>query len=226
MPKSRARKGRKPYRPRPGAGSGAAMAIRRDAATGLGDAAGPRPGDAAGLGPGRLPALAASPASAVLPRARSGPDPAGAPGRPGTQDMAAFQRRVIGSDAWLRVIEDRVVLIVNDERRKRGLPPLRHDDRLRRSARAHSADMAARGYFAHVAPDGKAPGDWMREAGYHSPAGENIARGQPDPPQVMMTWMNSPPHRAGIMDPAARAIGVGVHHGPSGPWWTQHFGWR
>jgi uncharacterized protein YkwD len=140
--------------------------------------------------------------------------------------MAAFQRRVIGSDAWLRVIEDRVVSIVNDERRKRGLQPLRHDDRLRRSARAHSDDMAARGYFAHIAPDGKSPGDWMRELGYPAPAAENIARGQPDPPQVMMTWMNSPPHRASIIHPAVRAIGVGVRHGAAGPWWTQHFGWE
>jgi uncharacterized protein YkwD len=140
--------------------------------------------------------------------------------------MAAFQRRVIGSDAWLRVIEDRVVSIVNDERRKRGLRPLRHDDRLRRSARAHSDDMAARGYFAHVAPDGRSPVDLMREHGYPAPAAENIARGQPDPPQVMMTWMNSLGHRANIMQPTVRAIGVGVHHGPGGPWWTQHFGWE
>ena len=146
---------------------------------------------------------------------------------PVTQGMAAFPSgAVIGGDAWLRIIEDRVVSIVNDERRKRGLGPLRHDDRLRRSARAHSDDMAARGYFAHIAPDGKSPGQWMRELGYAAPAGEDIACGQPDPPRVMMTWMNSPPHRANIIHPAVRAIGVGVCHGPGGPWWTQHFGWE
>jgi uncharacterized protein YkwD len=196
MPKSRARKGRKPYRPRPLPGSGAATAA---------------PGDAA-----------AAPGGASRP----GTGPAGAPGRRVTRDLTAFQRRVIGSDAWLRVIEDRVVSIVNDERRKRGLEPLRPDDRLRRSARAHSDDMAARGYFAHIGPDGRSPGHWMREFGYPAPAGENIARGQPDPPRVMMTWMNSPPHRANIVDPAVRAIGVGVRQGPGGPWWTQHFGWE
>jgi len=210
MPKSRARKGRKPYRPRPLPGSGAATAVPGDAAAG--NAARPRPD---------RPAASATPA-----RARPGTGSAGAPGRRVTQDVAAFQRRVIGSDAWLRVIEDRVVSMVNDERCKRGLRPLRHDDRLRRSARAHSDDMAVRGYFAHIAPDGKSPGEWMRELGYTAPAGENIARGQPDPPQVMMTWMNSPPHRASIIHPAVRAIGVGVRPGQAGPWWTQHFGWQ
>lgn len=205
MPKSRARKGRKPHRPRPLPGSGAAPAVPADAAA--------------------APSGAARPAQTARPLQppRPGRGPAGAPGQRATRDVAAFQRRVVGSDAWLRVIEDRVVSIVNDERR---LGPLRHDDRLRRSARAHSDDMAARGYFAHIAPDGKSPGQWMRELGYAAPAGENIACGQPDPPRVMMTWMNSPPHRANIVHPAVRAIGVGVHHGPGGPWWTQHFGWE
>jgi uncharacterized protein YkwD len=196
MPKSRARKGRNSHRPRPLPGSGAAPPV---------------------------PAGGAASSAGVAPPRSDRPVPSAAPA---TQDMAAFQRRVIGSDAWLRVIEDRVVSIVNDERRKRGLRPLRHDDRLRRSARARSDDMAARGYFAHIAPDGKSPGQWMRELGYAAPAGENIACGQPDPPQVMMTWMNSPPHRANIVHPAVRAIGVGVRHGPGGPWWTQHFGWE
>jgi uncharacterized protein YkwD len=212
MPKSRARKGRKPYRPRPLPGSGAATAVPGDPAAAPGGAARPR-----------ADRLAASAAPA---RARPGTGSASAPGRRATRDVAAFQRRVVGSDAWLRVIEDRVVSIVNDERRKRGLRPLRHDDRLRRSARAHSDDMAARGYFAHIAPDGKSPGEWMRELGYTAPAAENIACGQPDPPRVMMTWMNSPPHRANVVHPAVRAIGVGVRHGPGGPWWTQHFGWE
>jgi uncharacterized protein YkwD len=197
MPKSRARKGRKPYRPRPLPGSGAAAESAGDIVPASGGAARPPP-------------------DAV---------PAGAPVLRVSKDVAAFQRRVIGSDAWLRVIEDQLVTIVNDERRKRGLAPLRHDDRLRRSARAHSDDMAARGYFAHNSPDGKSPGEWMCEAGYPAPAGENIAQGQDHPAQAMMAWMNSPPHRASIMHPDVRAIGVGVHHGSAGPWWTQHFGW-
>jgi uncharacterized protein YkwD len=208
MPKSRARKGRKPYRPRSLPGSGAGMAVPGNAAAAA----------AARSRPDRQAAAAGG--------ARPGTGSVDAPGRRVTEGMAAFQRRVIGSDAWLRVIEDQVVSIVNDERHKLGLRPLHHDDRLRRSARARSDDMAAQGYFAHIAPDGRSPGEWMREAGYSAPAGENIARGQPDPPQVMRTWMNSPRHRVSIIDPETRAIGVGVHHGLTGPWWTQHFGWE
>jgi uncharacterized protein YkwD len=214
MPKSHPRKGRRPYRPRPLPGSGAATAVPGDTAAAPGGAARPRPD------------RPAAPAPATPAQARSSAGSASAPGRPVTQDVAAFQRRIIGSDAWLRVIEDRVVSIVNDERCRRGLRPLRHDDRLRRSARAHSDDMAARSYFAHIAPDGRSPDRWMHEAGYPAPAAENIACGQPDPQQVMMNWMNSPRHRANIMHPAVRAIGVGVRHGPGGPWWTQHFGWE
>jgi uncharacterized protein YkwD len=206
MPKSRARKGRKSYRPRPLRGPGAVAE-----ATGEAGAARSRPGRPAGR--------------AAEAQTRPGAVTEDAPGPRVTKDVAAFQRRVIGSDAWLRVAEDRLVAIVNDERRKRGLVPLRQDDRLRRSARAHSDDMATRGYFSHNSPDGNTPSERIREAGYPAPAGENIAQGQDHPTQVMMAWMNSPPHRANIMHPAVRAIGVGVRHGPAGPWWTQHFGW-
>ncbi len=204
MPKSRARKGRKSYRPRPLHGPGAATEATGDAVAAHG-AARSRPDRPVGHAAGAVAADA------------SGPQV--------TKDVAAFQRRVIGSDAWLRVAEDRLVAIVNDERRKRGLEPLRHDDRLRRSARAHSDDMATRGYFSHNSPDGSSPSERIREVGYPAPAGENIAQGQDHTTQAMIAWMNSPPHRANIMHPAVRAIGVGVRHGPAGPWWTQHFGW-
>ena len=207
MPKSRTRTGRKRYRPRQLPGPGAATE-----ATGEAGASRSRSDRPVG--------------HVAEAQRRPGVVPADAPGPQVTKDVAAFKRRVIGSDAWLRVAEDRLVTIVNDERRKRGLAPLRNDDRLRRSARAHSDDMATRGYFSHNSPDGKSPGERIREAGYPAPAGENIAQGQDHPTKAMMAWMNSPPHRANIMHPAVRAIGVGVRHGLAGPWWTQHFGWE
>lgn len=145
---------------------------------------------------------------------------------PASDEVARLQRRVIGSDAWLRRIEDHVVHLVNAERRRRHLEALRIDERLRRSARAHSADMADRGFFGHRAPDGRVPADRIRERGHPQPAAENIARGQADPPAVMRAWMNSPQHRANIMHPQVRSIGVGLHRGTDGPWWTQHFGYE
>jgi uncharacterized protein YkwD len=140
--------------------------------------------------------------------------------------VLGLQRRTIGSDAWRRLIEDHVVRLVNAERGRRNLVPLRTDERLRRSARAHSADMAGRDFFSHGAPGERDPASRMRQYGHPHPAAENIARGQADPPAVMRAWMNSPDHRANILHTQVRSIGVGLHQGQGGPWWTQHFGYE
>jgi uncharacterized protein YkwD len=131
---------------------------------------------------------------------------------------------VVGSDAWLARVEDSVVVLVNEARRRHRLPALRTDERLRTAARAHSADMRDRSYLAHDAPDGRSPDDRMRAAGYRQPASENIAVGYPTPHAVLQAWLRSPGHRANIVDPRFRAIGVGVARGDGGPWWTQDLG--
>ncbi|MEV7187743.1 CAP domain-containing protein [Kitasatospora sp. NPDC093102] len=133
--------------------------------------------------------------------------------------------RTVGSDGWRTRTEDDVLALVNEHRRRAGLGPLRTDDRLRASARAHSADMARRGYFDHTDPDGGNPPDRMRAAGYPDPAAENLARGQRSPHEVVQAWMNSPGHRKNIMKPEVTTLGVGIHLGDGGPWWTQHFGY-
>jgi uncharacterized protein YkwD len=86
--------------------------------------------------------------------------------------------------------------------------------------------MAARDYFDHNSPDGKTPWDRIEAAGYDAPAAENIARGQPTPQAVVDAWMNSEGHRANILNCKIKAIGVGVHLGEGGPWWTQDFGYN
>ncbi|MFE5299943.1 CAP domain-containing protein [Streptomyces sp. NPDC056632] len=129
-------------------------------------------------------------------------------------------------EARRRRMEEDVVVLVNERRRSAGLPPLRVDERLRESSRAHSADMAARGFFSHEAPGGVQPVDRMRRAGYPAPAAENIARGQQTAAGAMRGWMNSPGHRANILREGLATIGVGVHLGAGGPWWTQNFGYE
>lgn len=133
--------------------------------------------------------------------------------------------RTLGSDAWRVRIEDVVTSLVNLRRLQAGLPALRTEERLRVSARLHSADMATRDFFDHVCPDGSTPSQRMRAAGYDEPGAENIARGQHGAHQVVTGWMNSPGHRKNILHPALRTIGVGVVLGDGGPWWTQHFGY-
>ena len=118
-----------------------------------------------------------------------------------------------------------VVALVNKERASAGCDPLTEDAQLEKAAQAHSDDMAARNFFDHVNPDGADPGQRITAAGYKwSTYGENIAQGQQTPEAVMDSWMNSPGHRANILNCAFKDIGVGIHKGSGGPWWTQDFG--
>ncbi|MEU6707567.1 sigma-70 family RNA polymerase sigma factor [Streptomyces wuyuanensis] len=120
---------------------------------------------------------------------------------------------------------EQVVALVNAERAKAGCGPVRSNGKLETAARRHSQDMAARGYFDHTSPDGTDPGDRITAAGYRwSTYGENIARGQQSPSSVMDSWMNSPGHRANILNCSFKELGVGIHDASGGPWWTQAFG--
>ncbi|WP_327340206.1 sigma-70 family RNA polymerase sigma factor [Streptomyces sp. NBC_01324] len=118
-----------------------------------------------------------------------------------------------------------VVALVNQERATAGCGPVEEDPQLADAALRHSDDMAARDFFEHTNPDGADPGRRITDAGYHwSTYGENIARGQQTPASVMESWMNSPGHRANILNCDFKDIGIGIHQGPGGPWWTQDFG--
>jgi len=120
--------------------------------------------------------------------------------------------------------EAQVLAIVNDERTDAGCGPVRSDAALRDLARAHSADMKARGYFDHNTPEGVTPWTRAERAGVTGLGAENIARGQKSAESVMRAWMNSPGHRANILDCTLTRLGVGVEEGDQGPWWTQEFG--
>ncbi|MEU5688361.1 RNA polymerase [Streptomyces venezuelae] len=120
---------------------------------------------------------------------------------------------------------EQVVALVNNERAKAGCGPVRSNSKLASAAAKHSADMAARDYFDHTSPDGTDPGDRITAAGYRwSTYGENIARGQQTPASVMDSWMKSPGHKANILNCDFKELGVGIHNGSGGPWWTQAFG--
>jgi len=121
--------------------------------------------------------------------------------------------------------EDAVIQLTNKARAKDGCGPLRFDARLRTAARRHSADMGLNDYFSHTSRNGDTFADRIEVAGYPHPGAENIARGYQTAAEVMDGWMNSAGHRANILNCGLRTIGVGVYYGPSGPWWTQDFGW-
>jgi len=133
--------------------------------------------------------------------------------------------------ASARTMRAAIVCLVNQERRRFGLPRLRESVRLDRSAEGHSDDMARRDYFAHVSPGGSSPFDRISATGYRSSAaGENIATGFPTPASVITAWTSAVGHCQNILDPLYAHIGVGVNPLPlarfaSGPaTWTQDFG--
>jgi uncharacterized protein YkwD/uncharacterized membrane protein required for colicin V production len=119
--------------------------------------------------------------------------------------------------------EQAIFDLVNTERSKNGLGELSVHLEVREVARAHSADMYQRGYFCHVNPDGEDPFDRMAERGVRfTHAAENLALA----PSVQMAHqglMNSPSHRANILEREFTDVGVGVYEGPYGLMVTQNF---
>lgn len=114
--------------------------------------------------------------------------------------------------------------LVNEERAKAGCSPVTTSTSLTALAQDFSEDMAARDFFGHTDPDGATPWDRAAAAGVQGLGGENIARGQADAQAVMDAWMDSEGHRANILNCDYKTLGVGVHLGSGGPWWTQDFG--
>ncbi len=110
-------------------------------------------------------------------------------------------------------LEKRMLNLVNSERAAAGLRPLAPDPELTEVARRHSADMFARGYFAHDTPDGLSPFDRMRADNIRFlTAGENLALA-PTLPVAHIGLMNSPGHRANIMQKDFGRVGIGIMDG-------------
>jgi uncharacterized protein YkwD len=110
-------------------------------------------------------------------------------------------------------LEAQMLQLVNQERTSRGLKPLAPDPELTEVARRHSTDMFARGYFAHVNPEGQNPFDRMTAAGVKfRAAGENLALA-PTLPIAHTGLMNSPGHRANILHTAFGRVGIGIMDG-------------
>lgn len=117
-----------------------------------------------------------------------------------------------------RVIIERT----NFYRVEAGCPALTHNSRLAKAAYWHSRDMSRRGYFAHVSPEGVEPATRVTDAGYRwNGTAENIAWGDFSPAGVVDAWMNSPGHRANILNCQYKDIGIGIKNN----YFTQEFGY-
>ena len=118
--------------------------------------------------------------------------------------------------------ESEVVRLVNEIRIQHGLKPLSQDWQLSRVARYKSQDMKDLGYFSHTSPTYGSPFEMMKSFGItYRTAGENIAKGYSTPEAVVKAWMNSPGHRANILNSSYTHLGVG--YVAQGSYWTQMF---
>jgi uncharacterized protein YkwD len=111
-----------------------------------------------------------------------------------------------------------VLCLLNEQRTNNGLAPVVSNDELASSAVSHSSEMRLDSYFAHDSANGSSFSDRIAATGYLRGAsrwvvGENIAWGSltlGTPQALMVAWMNSPEHRANILDPTFDEIGVGT----------------
>ena len=131
---------------------------------------------------------------------------------PGAEEFVELPFRVTKATTR-EELEKQMLSMVNAERLKEGLDPLKADPELTEVARQHSRDMFARGYFSHVAPEGKGPFDRMRESGVRfTHAGENLALAQ-TLDLAHSGLMHSPGHRANILRPQFGRLGIGIVDG-------------
>ncbi|MFJ4839173.1 CAP domain-containing protein [Streptomyces sp. NPDC088746] len=146
------------------------------------------------------------------------------PAAPKTSSAAPSRKAPAPASPSATTAQAAVLTLVNQERAKVGCSPVTTSASLTALAQDFSEDMAARDFFGHTDPDGATPWDRAAAAGVQGLGGENIARGQADAQAVMDAWMNSDGHRANILNCDYKTLGVGVHLGSGGPWWTQDFG--
>lgn len=142
---------------------------------------------------------------------------------------AYVARDLIRSGSLAAVVTSTLVDLANKDRSAEDLGNLTINPLLVAAAQAKADDMAEKGYFAHNSPEGKTSWVWFKEVGYSfTYAGENLAVNFSDSEDVERAWMDSPTHRANIMNGKFTEIGiataVGEYEGKKTLFVVQMFG--
>lgn len=104
--------------------------------------------------------------------------------------------------------------VTNKVRQENGLSVLSLDSELSQAASNKAADMFAKDYWAHVAPDGTTPWVFIKNSGYeYLYAGENLARGFSNTSDVVNAWMASPSHRDNMLSSNYADVGFAISSG-------------
>ena len=133
------------------------------------------------------------------------------------------------TDQFAAVISSALIDLTNADRSANAVPTLLVSPFLQQAAQAKADDMARNGYFAHVSPSGVTPWHWFSLVGYdYSAAGENLAIDFFQSADVERAWMNSPFHRANILNNTFTEIGIatatGTYEGHETTFVVQMFG--
>ncbi len=127
---------------------------------------------------------------------------------------AVYLRSLIETNQLAAVITSTLVDLANNDRKQDSIGTLTINPKLVAAAQAKANDMAAKGYFAHTSPDGRTSWSWFKDAGYgFSYAGENLAVNFADSEDVEEAWMDSPTHRANILNGKFTEIGIATAQG-------------
>lgn len=148
----------------------------------------------------------------ALPAAAHGASPA----KSSTAACASAQTEVVAET--IAKATSATLCLLNRERAAHDLRPLKLDRKLGGAALAHSRDMVAKRYFEHESRDGRTPFQRMLATRYVPKGaswtlGENIGWGTlslAQPAALVRAWMKSPGHRANILNPQFREIGIGI----------------
>ena len=106
---------------------------------------------------------------------------------------------------------DQLLVLTNQKRQESGLGVLTLDQRLSQAAASKGNDMLAKGYWAHISPDGTTPWVFIKGAGYtYTYAGENLARGYTNSSDVINAWMASDSHRQNMLSGNYANVGFAV----------------
>lgn len=132
-------------------------------------------------------------------------------------------------DFFAAILPNILVDETNNNRAHAALSPLTSNELLAQAAHLKAKDMASKGYFAHTSPEGVTPWYWISQSGYEFvAAGENLAVNFFDSKDVAQAWMNSPSHRANILNAKFTEIGIataqGMYKGKEAVFVVQFFG--
>ena len=110
--------------------------------------------------------------------------------------------------------QKKLIELTNQEREKKGLPAVSENEALDRAAALKAANMFEENYWAHFAPSGKSPWDFILGSGYKfTYAGENLAKNFYNSDDVITAWMASPTHRDNLLNSKYQDIGIAVVEG-------------